>query len=113
MIDFCNTNDAVVLNYELDLILQQLDMLFDTNYKEVLGELNYGTDFDKFLYELNFSNYAIKQYIESTIKSNVYTFDFDINVDIKLLNGTENDIIIVVINISKNGKIYEQKYRIR
>lgn len=113
MIDFCNTTDAVVLNYELDLILQQLDMLFDTSYKEVLGELYYGTDFDKFLYDLNYSNYQIQQYISNAVANNVYSFDYNISVDVKLLDGTQNDIILVTINISKNGKIYEQTYKIR
>lgn len=113
MVDFCNTTDAPVLNYELDLILQQIDMLFDTSKKEVLGELTYGTDFDKFLYQLNFSNYQIQQYIYNAIIGNIYTFDYQIEVEVKLLDGTERDIILVIINISKDGQIYEQKYRIR
>lgn len=114
MIDFCNTTDAPVLNNELDLILQQLDMLFDTNHKEVLGELSYGSDFDKFLWDLNTSNYYIQDYIYGTIMRNIELFDYNLTVDVKLMQGTENDIILVIINISKNGKIqYEQKYRIR
>ena len=113
MIDFCNTNDAVVLDYELDLVLQQIDMLFDTNYKEVLGELEYGTDFEKFLYDINISNYQIEQHIQNSIIQNIDTLGFNIDTKVSLLNGTQNDIIIVTINISKDGKIYEQKYRIR
>lgn len=99
MVDFCNTTDAITLDYELDLVLQQLDMLFDTNPQEVLGELNYGTDFDRFLYELNYSNDYIASYIEQSIRRNIEAFDYDINVNVKLLNGTENDIILVIVHI--------------
>ena len=28
-------------------------------------------------------------------------------------NSSKNDIILVIINISKDGQIYQQKYRIR
>lgn len=85
MVDFCNTTDSPILNYELDLILQQIDMLFDTSHKEVLGELTYGSDFDKFLWELNHSNYYIQDYIYKTILRNVELFDYELSVDVKLM----------------------------
>ena len=53
MKDFHLNKGVPILDRNIDLLLQQIDMLFDTNPREVLGDLTYGTRYDKYLYNLN------------------------------------------------------------
>ena len=48
MIDFNLDYDNVVKYDEVDLILQQVDILFDTSRGEVLGDVSYGTNYSDF-----------------------------------------------------------------
>ena len=52
MIDFNLNKGKAILNNDVDLILQQIDMLFDTTPNEVLGFEDYGTKYDYYLYNL-------------------------------------------------------------
>ena len=51
MIDFDLKNNQPIQNNDLYLVLQQIDLLFGTKPKEVLGDENFGTNYDKYLYE--------------------------------------------------------------
>lgn len=113
MKDFCLNSDNVTLNNERDLILQQIDMLFDTDYNEVLGEYTYGTDFRQFLWDMQKSNDDISSYTRSVISANVDLMGWSLDVETTLLHGTENDIILVSITISKNLSNYEKTYMIK
>ena len=52
MNDFNLNNGRGALNDDIDLILQQIDILFDTNPREVFGNESFGTTYDKYLYQL-------------------------------------------------------------
>ena len=71
MIDFSNNTTKTILDETADLVLQQIDLLLDTDKGEVLGEQDFGTDYDKFLYEINVGNNYIIDYIERNIENNV------------------------------------------
>ena len=60
MEDFSRTNNNIIIQNNIDFILQQIDILLDTNKYEVLGDNDFGSDYDRFLYELNVSNDFIK-----------------------------------------------------
>ena len=113
MKDFCLNSDSVTLNTERELIIQQIDMLFDTDNNEVLGEYNYGTDFRQFLWDMKKSNNDISNYTRSVIMSNVDLFGWTLDVDTTLLHGTNNDIILVSITISKNLTNFEKTYMVK
>ena len=55
MVDFNLEEGDAVINSNRDLVVQQIDMLFDTVPSEVCGDMHYGTRYDKYLYELHFS----------------------------------------------------------
>lgn len=111
MIDFSLTDYKPALNSEVDLILQQIDILFDTNVNEVLGEENFGSHYDKYLYDLQISNEGLKQEVLSDIMS-LELFGWEPDVEVYLLQGTEQDIALINI-ILKNGlEIHEKTYKI-
>jgi hypothetical protein len=113
MIDFCITDDAVVLDHDIDLVIQQIDMLLDTKPRDVIGEPGYGCDYNRFLYETNIGASGIAAYIESHIRNTIDLLSFDLQVQCTIHAGTENDIILVYINIiTPDGYYYRKVYNI-
>ena len=111
MIDFSLAEGKATINNDIELLKQQIDILFDTRDMEVLGSCYYGTDYEKFLYDLSMSAPAI----ESAILSDLYslnTFGYSPSVHVDLFEGTENDIILVKINFVKESDNYEFTFKI-
>ena len=112
MVDLSLDTRTVVKTTDLENVMQQIEMLFDTSPFEVIGEPRYGSDFEKFLWNLNASNYEIERYIETSIRMKVDLMGYEVSVVVTLMNGTENDIILADITIYKEGKNYTTTYKI-
>ena len=111
MIDFNLEQGDPTINEEETLILQQLEILLDTYPKEVLGSDKFGTNYSEFLYDLSLSN----QYIEQTILSDINSlqlFGYSVNVNVEILEGTLNDIILVRIVFYKESRSFEKLFKI-
>ena len=111
MIDFNIKSGSGVINSDLDIILQQIDLLFDTNRGEVLGDEAFGTQYDKYLYKLNISNEGLRSEVLSDLNK-IELFGFIPNVEVFMLQGTEQDIAIINIQLSRDREIYEKTYKI-
>ena len=51
MIDFSLSNklsDDIIVSNDLICVLQQIDLLFSTNVNDVLGDYNFGSNYDKY-----------------------------------------------------------------
>lgn len=112
MTDFSIGNDRAAINRDLDVVLQQIDILFDTVPGEVFGQESYGTDYERFLWDLQISSNAIQTQILSDIRS-LNLMGFVPQVDVLLMQGTERDIIIVDIFLRRSGYTFEKTYKIR
>lgn len=112
MVDFSLDTNSVTKESDLENVMQQIEMLFDTSPFEVIGEPEYGSDFEKFLWDLNASNYDIEQYIDSRIRSEVDLLGFNVQTEVAIMNGTENDIILAGITIYRDGNSYSKTYKI-
>lgn len=111
LVDFNLENGYPLQNEEEALILQQIEILFDTTPGEILGDINYGTKYSDFLYNLQTSNEDIRR----TIMSDLYTLEtFEYNYDVKvdILKGSENDIILVQIFFQKEDSYFEVPFKI-
>ena len=111
MVDFSLHNDHVILQNDIDLVLQQIDILFDTAPREVLGSENFGTEYDKCLYDLNMSNDDILRQVETDLRS-IDLLGFEYQVNIHMLRGTEQDIALVEIDLIRDDMKYNQIYKI-
>lgn len=111
MKDFCLDLSAVTISDERDLLVQQIDMLFDTNPTEVLGE-EYGSEFYNLLWDLRLSNEDISDYTKSVIYGNMNLMGWTLDVETELLQGTQNDIILIKIQLSKYEEVFEKIYKI-
>jgi hypothetical protein len=111
MIDFNLDGDYPIKYDEADLILQQVDILFDTTPGEVLGDISYGTNYSTFLYNLQLSNNDIKYTIEQDLNK-LELFNYTYTVDVNILMGSENDIILVNITFTNPENQFNKTYKI-
>ena len=111
MVDFNLDAGSPIKNGDIALILQQIDILFDTTPKDVLGYEEYGTRYDDYLYKLDISQEALRQTVLNDLLS-LNLFDFSPSVQIHLLQGTEQDIALVEIVLSRDDERYEKVYKI-
>jgi hypothetical protein len=112
MIDFSRVTSTTTIENTAEFVLQQIDILLDTDKGEVLGEPRFGSDYDKFLYELNISNTYIENYIYNNITENVDLMGWELSVHVDLMVGTKTDIILVEISVSKNNDVFSKVYKI-
>lgn len=112
MVDLSLDTRDVTKTSDLDNVIQQIEILFDTSPFDVIGETTFGSDFERFLWDLNASNYDIEQYINARIRSGVDLLGYSVNTKATLMKGTENDIILVDIIISRDGREYTKTYKI-
>lgn len=111
LIDFSLNEKAVIQNIDLELVLQQIDVLFDTKPREVFGFEHFGTKYEHYLYDLKVSNNALKQ----TVLTDLYSLDllgFEPTVEVHLLQGTEQDIALIEIVLTRDDYQYQQIYKI-
>ena len=111
MVDFNIDAGSPLKNGDIELLLQQIDILFDTYPKEVLGSEDFGTQYDDYLYRLKLSAANIKQRVISDISS-LELFDFVPDVEVHLLQGTEKDIVLIDINLIRGEEKHNRTYKI-
>lgn len=113
MVDFSmyKKSGSPTLNYEVDLLIQQVDILFDTTPTEVLGDENFGTDYDKYLYDTRLSADNLKMIVEQDLM-NLNLMGWRYDVEVYLLQGTEQDIAIIQITFTKGIETVQKTYKI-
>lgn len=112
MNDFSITTDSAVLDRPIDILLQEIDQLFDCNPGDLFGDISHGTDFERFLWDLTIGNNAMAEYIRKLILQKCDTFDFKVSVKVTLHYGTEHDIIIASIDIENDSYFANRTYKI-
>ena len=113
MRDFCISDNKVTLADEASLIIQQIDMLFDTSHGEVLGEYMYGSDFRQFLWDLKASATDISNYTSSKIAANIDMLGWSYDVSTSLMEGVNNDIILITVSMRKGVESYSKTYKVQ
>ena len=115
MIDFNISNkltDDLVINNNLLYVLQQIDLLFDTDINDVIGNPDFGTNYDKYLYTLGVSNLSL----ETKIMNDLLKIDlcgFVPSVSVKIVEGTQRDIAFIDITLTGDYEEYNKTYIIK
>ena len=115
MIDFSISNkltDDVIINNDLCLVLQQIDLLFDTNPNTVLGDNYFGTNYDRFLYNLGFNSEELETCIMQDLKK-IDLMNFIPKVSVTIIEGTVRDIAIIDIILIHGNENYNITYTIK
>lgn len=110
MVDF-DLYDKPIQNDDISLIMQQIDILFDTKPREVLGYEQFGTNYEKYLFDLQLSNEALKYTVLNDLNS-LDLLGFTPDVEVHLLQGTEHDIALIEINLTRDDEHYQQIYKV-
>lgn len=104
------------LSNKVDILLQSINLLFETSKDELFGNTEYGTNYEVFLYDLK----ANSDQITNQVYKDIYSLGSDIlgnykvNVNTILLQGTERDIALIEIDIYDpiNKENYNKIYRL-
>lgn len=112
MVDINLDEGTPTINTDVALIIQQIDLLFDTSRREVFGKPDYGTRYDDFLFNMTVSNEAIEYQVKNDL-AQLNLFGYTPSVSVTILEGTLNDIILISIGLSRNDSYYEKIYKIQ
>lgn len=116
MIDFNifdDISDKPIVNTDEEYVIQQIDLLFNTDKESVLGDISYGTNYDRYLYTVGISNSAL----ESKIMGDLQQLDlrsYEPSVSVQLIEGTVRDIALIDITLKGEYDIetFHKTYKI-
>lgn len=114
ILDFA-IDSRIYLNDPLDLALQELDILFNTQNTELIGFSDFGTFFEQFLWQFNPSPNDLEKYITDKINSETLflkNYNVIINVDTDINIGKEQYIVNIKIE-DNSGNSREREYHIK
>lgn len=113
MIDLA-LDGKIFIDNTVDAALQELDMLFNTEKTELINNVQYGTNFEQFLWVLNPSEEQLKKYISEQITNTYFLSSMDYDINVEILKGDFRLIYFVQISVTdafgRNG-IREYEFR--
>ena len=115
MIDFALTNeltDDIVIGNDLLLVLQQIDLLFNTDINDVLGDSSFGSNYDRYLYVVGMSNASLEMKVLSDLNK-LNLMGFKPSVSVSIMEGTVRDIALIDITLSGDYEEYNKTYVIK
>lgn len=111
MIDFNLNEGEPTINDDVACLIQQIDILFDSNKGDLIGDIEYGTDYERYLYELKLTPEAL----EEQMLDDLYSLDllgFTPEVKVYLMQGSERDIAVIDVHLRRNSEDYSKTYKI-
>ena len=106
--------DSLFIDNKLDAVLQELDILFDTENTELIGYPYFGTNFEQFLWQMTPSVESLKAYINEKIRDNtLFLSQMNVEVEVVILEGELRNIYNVLITMEdpyskiKKEKLYQ------
>lgn len=115
MLDFALSNkfvDDIIIKDDLSFVLQQIDLLFNTEVHDVLGDNLYGSNYDRYLYTLGMSNAGLEAKIQNDI-SKLDLRGYRVDVEVSIVEGTVRDIAFIDITISGDYEQHSKTYVIK
>lgn len=112
MYDFnLDDSDEYVISRDSDILGQEIDILFDSTPGDLHGDMEYGTDYEYLLFELKLSTDQLEEKILKDITS-LDLRGFTPEVSVAKMQGTERDIVLFSVTLSKNYEKYSKTYKI-
>lgn len=103
MIDLSLTNN-IYINNELDEALQELDILFNTENTELIGDIDVGINMQQYLWTLTPAVTSLKEYLNSKLMTLTYLQKFQYNLDVKYYHDDISSIYHIIIDIYLEDK---------
>lgn len=111
MVDFNLQEGDPTVNDDISCLKQQIDILFDSSPGDLVGDLDYGTNYEYYLYELKLSADGLKQ----RMLDDLYSLDllgFAPDVQVYLMQGTERDIAVIQVDLYRGQEHQTKTYKI-
>ena len=111
MIDFNLNEGEPAINDDVACLIQQIDILFDSTPGDLIGDIGYGTDYERCLYDFKFNAAAL----EERMLDDLYSLDllgFNPTVNVYLMQGSERDIAVIDVHLKRNSEEYSKSYKI-
>lgn len=111
MVDFNLKEGDPVLTDDIECLIQQIDILFDTTQGDLLGDITYGTDYNYLLYDLKMSAEGLKEHILDDLNQ-LDLLGFTPEVNVYLMQGSERDIALIQVDLRRYSEKYTKTYKI-
>ena len=107
-------DNKIFVNSELDAALQELDIIFNTEYTELIGYPHFGSSFEQFSWHLNPEISQISSYIQDKISQTYFLSKMKVGIDIDTDMGVNRLIYNVKIYVSdSSGNSDQRSYQLR
>lgn len=111
MVDFNLNEGEPTINEDIDCLIQQIDILFDTTPGDLIGDIEYGTDYERHLYDLKLTPAVLREHmLDDLARLDLLGFVPDVNV--YLMQGTERDIAVIDVQLRRGMEYYSKSYKI-
>lgn len=97
MLDFA-LDERLFIFSEIDAAAQEIDILFNTDYTELLGNTQFGTNFEQFLWEMEPNERQVQNYIYEQLRFTSYAKKYITDVFVTYVDGTERAIYYIEIH---------------
>lgn len=119
MLDLAIDNRLFVTSTMQEAI-QELDLLFSTEPGEMIGDVNYGANWEQFLHTLTPMESELKRYINILLADTYYCIRMQHNIEVKYIPGEVTCSYLIFITLTdpsqpqnspefRQNKIYEIK----
>lgn len=98
MLDLAIDN-RIFIDSPLDAAIQELDLLFNTECTELIGNTRFGVSLDQFLWTLTPTTESLRKYISEKLSELYYLKYFNYNFDVEFLEGEYRSIYRLKIDL--------------
>ncbi len=98
----------------LDLFLQEIDILFDTEQGQIFGQRSFGYQLEQLIWKTGLSEDSIESLATAQIKENCFSEkEFNWTLTVQIMKGSSKDIGVIDLSIrnrSDNALIAQPRF---
>lgn len=116
MYDISLNNNNLFITDRIEAAIQELDLMFNTEPTELIGDVNYGTNWYNYLWSLTPMINDLKNYIINRISQTYFASQFNPIVDVEFAQGIHTSIYVIKISLTDpttNETLTTQQYEIK
>ena len=99
-----NINNNIYIDNDLEEAIQELDILFNTENTELLGDIDLGVNLEQYLWILTPTIDSIKSYLNEKLMDLQYLQKFQYNLDVDYVGGDIKSEYRITIDIYLENK---------
>lgn len=112
---FQEISNKPIINTDIEYIVQQIELLFNTDTQSVLGDIDYGSDYDRYVFNIGVSNTALETKILGDL-TKLDLLTYTPTVEVTFVEGTVRDIAMIDITLTEGSEknvVYNKTFMIK